>query len=258
MCLGCVTCALIICVGVVEGSLGSIRLFGVLPRYHGFCVGRRLLKKAEEKMFKDFNCVRVMVCIPSPRVSMLKWVERRNYVKLGASPYPFNALGHASTSKNKVELVQFIKTKASMLNSNDDADGKYGKVLALVSPPVKNEHSAPSTTVVSETAQTFSGDSVSITAASDANAAASAVKAVPPAGNPRLPPLWRHLSVSNAMSSGGDAGTEDADVVDEEEKDLYASDAKVLRKSSSSSNGNGAVNQRRDEDESEELELGVD
>ena len=230
-------------------------------------------------MFKDYNCVRVMICIPSSRVSMLKWVERRNYVKLGASSYPFNALGHTPSTSAKVELVQFIKTKASLLNSNDDADGKYGKILSLVKAPATNEHSVPSTTVVSETAETFAGDSVSISnttsnighgrfqtneekkksqsplvpaSTSGSDVGVGKDRAVPPAGNPRLPPLWRHLSVSDALTSSSSNNA--AAVAEDEEEELYASDSKVMRKGAAASTQNSA-NER---DADEELDLGVD
>jgi hypothetical protein len=62
--------------GEVEGFLGVIRFLGVLPRYHGLCIGRRLICRVEEIMVKK-DCVRCMCCIPDPRYSMADWVKRR-------------------------------------------------------------------------------------------------------------------------------------------------------------------------------------
>ena len=58
--------------GEVEGNLGSIRLFAVLPRFHGLCIGLRLLKKTESYMFRA-NCVRCMACAASTRLSAGKF-----------------------------------------------------------------------------------------------------------------------------------------------------------------------------------------
>ena len=62
--------------GEVEGRLGVIRLFGILPRYHGLCIGSRLLKRVEKAMAIE-GCVRCMACIPSARGTMCDWIERR-------------------------------------------------------------------------------------------------------------------------------------------------------------------------------------
>jgi GNAT superfamily N-acetyltransferase len=62
--------------GEVEGFLGVVRFLGVLPRYHGLCIGRRLICRVEEIMMKK-GCVRCMCCIPDPRSSMADWVNRR-------------------------------------------------------------------------------------------------------------------------------------------------------------------------------------
>lgn len=119
------------CNGKVEGTLGSIRLFGVLPRYHGFCIGARLLQKIEDIVFKS-GCVRIMSCIPSTRKLMQKWVERRNYVRVGSTLYPAAGVGHvlktvSDNSPSKVELVRFMKTKPS----TSVADTKNAKIYTL-------------------------------------------------------------------------------------------------------------------------------
>lgn len=102
--------------GEKEGFLGSIRYFGVLPRFQGLCVGLRLLKRTETEMMKA-KCVRVMCCIPSTRVSVHKWLERKGYKRAGEMPYPFVSLGHepssmfdkGDASKGTVSLIVFLK-----------------------------------------------------------------------------------------------------------------------------------------------------
>ena len=120
--------------GIVEGHLGSIRLFGILPKYRGFCVGQRILSKIEDTMFnKAPFCCRSMVCIPSTRLSMLKWAERRGYQRVGAIPYPAEALGHTlKDSAISVDLVQLIKSRPSLLSSDSSADDKLPMVKTLV------------------------------------------------------------------------------------------------------------------------------
>lgn len=81
------------CNGMVEGKLGSIRLFGVLPRFHGVCIGLRLLQKTEQTMYKT-GCVRSMTCTSSTRKRVATWLARRGYRLAGTSPYPAEAMGH--------------------------------------------------------------------------------------------------------------------------------------------------------------------
>ena len=111
--------------GEVEGNLGSIRLFGVLPRYHGLCIGQRLLKRVEGLMFRE-QCCRSMICIPSPRaLSMGKWVERRGYVLAGSTPYPALAIGHVLTKDpSDVSLMRYIKPLESVDGITDMAESK--------------------------------------------------------------------------------------------------------------------------------------
>lgn len=84
--------------GTKEGTLGSIRFFAVLPRFHGVCIGLRLLKKTELSMHQK-GCVRCMACCPSPRKSMSVWLKHRGYAYLGSSLYPFQQLGHVIAPK---------------------------------------------------------------------------------------------------------------------------------------------------------------
>jgi hypothetical protein len=53
-----------VCPGQVEGALGAVRFFGVLPQYHGLCIGRRLLRRVEAAMFQVLPCLLRLPCIP--------------------------------------------------------------------------------------------------------------------------------------------------------------------------------------------------
>jgi len=101
--------------GLVEGTLGAFRLFGVLPRFHGVCVGLRLLRRVEKAM-ELAGCCRTMVCLPSTRERLSKWLERRGYRFAGSKPYP----GKIDTDVD-VALNVFVK---QMTTASDTADGK--------------------------------------------------------------------------------------------------------------------------------------
>lgn len=136
--------------GEVEGSLGSIRFFGILPNYRGLCVGQRLLGKVEDLMFNKGNCCRAMVCLPSARVELLAWVQRRNYLLVGSSSYPARSIGQVlKDNRSDVELVRLIKSKPSLHSKNNIADDKEKKVFALAT-TVKQGRSIATT--VSQTA----------------------------------------------------------------------------------------------------------
>jgi ribosomal protein S18 acetylase RimI-like enzyme len=68
-----------LCIGVVEGNLGSIRYFAVLPKFHGLCVGQRLLMKTEREMVKE-KCVRCMVSVASTRNKLIDWIISEFYM----------------------------------------------------------------------------------------------------------------------------------------------------------------------------------
>ena len=118
--------------GEVEGNLGSIRLFGVVPRYHGLCIGQRLLKRVEAAMFRA-GCCRSMICIPSPRhASMGKWVERRGYIHAGSTSYPVQAVGHVLTlPAEDVSLLRYIKALETVDGISESAESKDKKYVAL-------------------------------------------------------------------------------------------------------------------------------
>ena len=121
--------------GEVEGYLGSIRLFGVLPRYHGLCIGQRLLKRVEAAMFRA-GCCRSMICISSPRQpSMGRWVERRGYIHAGSTSYPAQAVGHVLTiPAEEVALLRYIKALETVDGISDSAESKDKKYVSLRDP----------------------------------------------------------------------------------------------------------------------------
>ena len=120
--------------GQVEGQLGSVRYFGVLPRFHGVCVGRRLLHRMELQM-SQAGCVRSMACIPSPRKDVLAWLERRGYRAAGSSPYPAEAIGHELSPGVQEADVRLQVLVKPLSGASEIADGKTAKqtVLALAS-----------------------------------------------------------------------------------------------------------------------------
>ncbi len=113
--------------GNIEGSLGSIQLFGVLPRYHGLCIGFRLLQKVELDMCRA-KCVRSMVSIPSPRLSMQTWIQRRGYIKGGSINYPSNYLKH-NIIHDSIHLVIFLRSLHDVSLEADGKDSSYNKIV---------------------------------------------------------------------------------------------------------------------------------
>lgn len=63
----------------------------------------------EELVFQLHNCVRVLVSIPSPRKSIINWLDRRGYLKVGEIPYPFQQLNHVPLSREEIKLLLFVK-----------------------------------------------------------------------------------------------------------------------------------------------------
>jgi GNAT superfamily N-acetyltransferase len=155
--------------GVVEGNLGSIRFLGVLPRYHGFCVGRRLLERAETTMFSG-GCCLAMVCIPSTRTSAMDWIERRGYTEGGCQVYPASGIGHVLKEDiSDVQLVRFVKRKE---DEKEDlpADGSDSSATwhlknvprAASAPATKPHHSSSETSAHIAAASDESEDAVFI------------------------------------------------------------------------------------------------
>lgn len=145
--------------GVVEGTLGSIRYIGVLPRYHGFCVGRRLLERAETHIFKE-SCCKVMLCIPSTRTSAMDWVERRGYTEAGYARYPAAGLGHTlKENVEEVQLVRFVKSRDSVLIESASANQAPSGAWHLKSKPGQALQAANSRKLEEAFDDTFDKDS---------------------------------------------------------------------------------------------------
>lgn len=104
--------------GIVEGKLGTIRFLGVLPRYLGLCVGLRLLERVEREMVKQ-SCCRVMMCVPSPRTSMERWIERKGYHKVNRVSFPSSLSSYLLKSHVDTQLLIFVKSLDENKESNE-------------------------------------------------------------------------------------------------------------------------------------------
>jgi N-acetylglutamate synthase-like GNAT family acetyltransferase len=93
--------------GIVEGKLASVRYIGVLRQYQHCLVGARLLQKAETESLKK-GCCRMMICIPSTRVSLGSWLERRDYFHGIDFPYP-KTLQHTLINSDDIKLHAYLK-----------------------------------------------------------------------------------------------------------------------------------------------------
>lgn len=121
--------------GVVEGNVGSIRFFAILPRFRGLCIGRRLLQKVEESIFK-VNCIFAAASIPSPRESMMQWISNRGYDEVRAMLYPFGGLHHSpfpTLDPEDIFLVQFVKSNPHFIKGQP-ANNRSNTVAASNSP----------------------------------------------------------------------------------------------------------------------------
>lgn len=122
--------------GDVEGKLGSIRLFAILPRFRGVCIGLRMLQRTETMMKKD-GCVRSLCCLASTRQRLHEWLQRRGYAHIGSSAYPLGAAQQtideskcrldeeeedSTTNKPLLKLNQYLKK----LEEEDTASNKAG------------------------------------------------------------------------------------------------------------------------------------
>lgn len=178
--------------GEVEGNLGSIRLFGVLPRYHGLFIGLRMLRRVESEMYK-IKCCRVMVCIPSIRLSMMNWIERRGYIKTGARPYPAQALGHDVVIE-QLQLMVYLKPLDNENNDSADTKEKEKPMLYL------NVKGPDVTTTIMHNDDDNDNDTND-----DENDTEKLIPQVP--GKMNLPPHWRmtNLQISNKLDDVADS-----------------------------------------------------
>ena len=208
--------------GQVEGKLGSIRLLAILPRFHGLCIGLRLLKKVEATMFKA-GCVRNLVCIPSVRKSLSEWLEHRGYQMAGLTAYPASAteqtirpefdIDDGEESKRgrqrSLRLMHYMKR----LEDNapkEQADGKGGRRAAT---------KAAAASAGVEEGETVFDSVVQLTndlriatkipegpaATGDEENAPKPPEVVP--GKMHLPPHWRHAGPSEEQQAALDKAT---------------------------------------------------
>jgi GNAT superfamily N-acetyltransferase len=169
--------------GEIEGRLGSIRYLGVVPKYHGVCIGLRLLQRVQNIM-KNNLCVRSMVCIPSTRESMMTWIERKGYHCVNALNYP-KQLGHT---------LKPLKVKEEIETGEDEEkrDLETAKLLVFV-----KSFLAPGATANPQPATD---------ARNVADVPPKAPLELPP--NPKgvcLPPLWR-LAMANKNEENNSKG----------------------------------------------------
>lgn len=126
-------------------KLGSIRYFAVLPRYHGLCIGQRLLTKVHD-LFHKQGCQLALVNIPSARLSLIDWIQRRGYDPVNEVPYPFEALGHvpkaadsnAAGGKGEAEPITLVQCLYPLVEENDlvvNTEPAEGTVPTNPTPP---------------------------------------------------------------------------------------------------------------------------
>lgn len=182
--------------GEVEGKLGSIRILAVLPQFHGYVIGLRLLKRVESNMFKA-GCVRSMACIPSVRTTLEEWFEHRGYKLAGVTAYPAAAADHdvraefdiddsesgpegnGSTEKRHLRLLHFMR-KLEATAPTSVADSKKGASTASENTGGGAEEYEPAT--VLRLAGDLRGE--------EGEGEQAAGVYVP--GKMHLPPHWRH------------------------------------------------------------------
>ncbi len=125
------------CNGQIEGNLGSIRLFAILPRFHGLFIGMRLLQKTEQHMLRA-GCVRSMACTSTARKSVATWLSRRGYRLVGTSPYPANTMGHIVLKRFRLETAS--ETEVA---SNADAQRELLQLMQFLKKIESSEATSP-------------------------------------------------------------------------------------------------------------------
>ena len=165
--------------GEVEGKLGSIRCFAVLSKFHGLCIGQRLLAKVENAMRKE-DCIRMMFSVPSPRKSICSWLVRRNFTFTGSMPYP--AVGHSLLLADAT-LSIFLRaiTSVDPATCRLDADSK----IPLEPETVLRLNLANPAAFAAATPASFS------TASNTTTTSTATAHEGTKGGKPFLPPMWR-------------------------------------------------------------------
>ena len=73
-----------------KDKYATLRFLAVQPRLRGLCVGQRLLDRIERRVLSRASVL--LLCVPSPRASMRKWVERRRFRLASQVPFPVDQL----------------------------------------------------------------------------------------------------------------------------------------------------------------------
>lgn len=135
--------------GVVEGKLGSIRIFCVNQEYQRLNVGKRLLHRVERVAYAE-GCVRIMFSIPSTRSTLSKWLGFQNYEQVSSIPYPAIYLGHTITVESiSLDLYQKPlengekKLKSSAASSSPAPQAGESNLINPPNPPEYNTHLPP-------------------------------------------------------------------------------------------------------------------
>ncbi len=93
-----------------------------------------MLNKVESRVFSE-GCVRVLVCLPSPRTSAIKWIQHRGYHNVGSISYPFKGLQHqAEDAVQDIRLVRFV-----IINPEHSLGVAEANAAAIVSKEAKED-----------------------------------------------------------------------------------------------------------------------
>jgi hypothetical protein len=83
-----------------------------------------------ESIMFERGCCRIMVCLPSTRLSLIDWIKRKGYKIANAIDYPFAGIGHIKKllsneqTEIDVKLIQFTKVKCIVNLKGNQADSK--------------------------------------------------------------------------------------------------------------------------------------
>jgi ribosomal protein S18 acetylase RimI-like enzyme len=131
--------------GIVEGKLGSIRIFCIDPAFQHLMVGKRLLIRIEKAM-KEAGCVRMMFSIPCTRIRLQRWLEKQEFYWIASTEYPTMILHHQlkdgihmtlelyskSLCDSKIQSCDSKESDIEMKNTNSDISTNTKMCLPLI------------------------------------------------------------------------------------------------------------------------------
>ncbi len=132
-------------IGIVEGKLGSVRIFFVNPTFQRLFVGKRLLQRVM-KIMTDAGCVRAMFSLPSCRNSVENWIMHQGFEHISSIKYPASFLSHEILEEkaSSIELDLFSKSLTQqILKSNVDIEDSEEPNSTSNLPPQDNLHLPP-------------------------------------------------------------------------------------------------------------------